>query len=417
MDCGVDAFLRMESPSHSKAGKQSVLGGGHDTHFPLYWEYADWLQAKRLTDADAADAAGGGRSAWLASALEANIVYAWRAAHDAPGAAAEGPVFKYKIGSEMEPLETRPLYGSLGMFAQKAIGRGGKRKPPAEITSVIVPRAQGAFGFGHIQRREMLLGFDGPTITNLKTAQTWENPTAKLLPSDGDDALFSEHAVIVNVAPICPFHFLLAPDLARMQPQAVTDRSLRVAAEVTMRCSPFLRMVFNSIGGGASVNHLHWQGLYLRTQLPIEKQLRVPEGRHDVLGVRVERLIGWPLPTWVFVTCEGSGPAQLVEAAWPLIAALLEHNLAHNLCLAKVDGALHLYVIPRKLASFPDPTKVQVASTEAFGFWVVPDADQYESLTEEEAMERMGVVAAWDDEQTGIEFVQSILSTAGWTYE
>lgn len=132
------------------------------------------------------------------------------------------------------------------------------------------------------------------------------------------------------------------------------------------------------------MNHLHWQGMYLRVPLPLELQPRQLLGFHRSFPVHVEEVLGWPLTAWAFTS---SDPDALAAAVFPVVQMLLHRNFAHNLYLTHADrdqGSLRVFVMPRRPASFPDPTHVQVAATEAFGWWIHPDEAEYADFTETE---------------------------------
>lgn len=376
------------------AGGLGALSGEHPFHFPLYWEQAPWL-------AEAAGAEGGWD--WRRSDLEVELTEAWRSLHDAEGSPG---VFRYQLGGTSEPLDTRKIPGVLGLVAQRALGRANKRKPPPRIQSVSSPAprpddGREPFNFLRAKQCELIFTFSGPGVNSSGLSERrvahadmpfgLPDPAAPL--SSVRDTL-AEQAVIVNVSPIGTFHFLLATDLASLVPQVLTENSLRVAAVFATYFSDFLRLTFNSLGAGASVDHQHWQGIYLRQPLAIEAFPHEPVGH---LGaVQVALVAGWPLGTWVF---SAENPEELTWAAFRVVQELHALNLAHNLCLAKSGRGggqrLFLYLAPRRIGYFPDPSLTQVAATEAFGYWIVPGDEQFAALTEEEAERFLRKQAAW----------------------
>eukprot|EP00756_Hemistasia_phaeocysticola_P048629 Hpha_TRINITY_DN23043_c0_g1::TRINITY_DN23043_c0_g1_i1::g.109272::m.109272 len=199
-----------------------------------------------------------------ASLFESELMDRWLKMHETPS---EESAFRYKLGSDREPLETRPLEGTLGMIAQAAVGRAGKRKPSQKlITSVKVPMAPGAFNFGKASFREIVFvlrpGEDAAEKLNLDPHPLPSAKVGDVLPGGG-------HGVLVNVSPYAAYHFLLVPRLRQMTPQQITYPAVRLALSFAWECSKQLRLVFNSIGAGASVNHQHWQGVYINKPLPV----------------------------------------------------------------------------------------------------------------------------------------------------
>eukprot|EP00033_Pygsuia_biforma_P002537 GCRY01002808.1.p1 GENE.GCRY01002808.1~~GCRY01002808.1.p1 ORF type:complete len:275 (-),score=25.05 GCRY01002808.1:18-842(-) len=86
----------------------------------------------------------------------------------------------------------------------------------------------------------------------------------------------NEHSVLINNAPLCNNHILFAPYIEQCLPQVLTQKGFSSALEFFSKMSnPTFRLIFNSLGGLASVNHLHFQGLFLPhaanfLRLPVE---------------------------------------------------------------------------------------------------------------------------------------------------
>eukprot|EP00928_Gymnodinium_smaydae_P045172 TRINITY_DN30146_c0_g1_i1.p1 TRINITY_DN30146_c0_g1~~TRINITY_DN30146_c0_g1_i1.p1 ORF type:complete len:416 (+),score=23.32 TRINITY_DN30146_c0_g1_i1:49-1296(+) len=379
--CCTRVTVAEESPS---------LRGSDAFHFPLYWEEASWLS-----------------SDWQHSTLEKQLLHAWRIAHDS---LEDPPAFRYRFGSAQEPLETRLVEGHLGIIAQKALGRAKKRKPPKEITSVNASRDINAFTFCDARFSELILAFEGPPVPSEASEHVKRDASEVLIPVNGSRPThLPAHAILSNVSPMGAFNVVIAIDLAKRLPQVLTQRSLHVAAGLSVRASHYARLTFNSLGAGASVNHLHWQGVYLRESFPIERQpKRVVATKLDM---NVSEVMGWPLPTWVF-SSSARAVARFVEEVFPFLQRLIDLNLAHNLLLSREEDIIRLYVIPRRLANFPDPTRTQVASTEAFGWWIIPNLEEYNSLSEHDVFHRMVSVSAWGTES--LVTARKLIAGLGW---
>lgn len=129
--------------------------------------------------------------------------------------------------------------------------------------------------------------------------------------------------LLYNKFPFAPLHGLLVPDPDRQLPQLLTqDWHLYVwhLAEALAETLPGVGLAYNSYGGQASVNHLHFQAFVRDTPLPIAD----PCWRHN--GGDGE----YPLPCEVF--------ASALEA-WFHIAELHRRNRPYNLIYA--DGRLY----------------------------------------------------------------------------
>ena len=96
---------------------------------------------------------------------------------------------------------------------------------------------------------------------------------------------------------------------------------------------------------------------------------------------RVHATTSWPVPAYVF---SGGDAVALAGAAAPIVEYLQGRNVAHNLLV--FDAGRRLMLVPRKIGNFPDARKIQVASCEVLGLWVVPNQDEYDALTQDQAV-------------------------------
>ena len=81
--------------------------------------------------------------------------------------------------------------------------------------------------------------------------------------------------VLYNKFPFAPWHLLVVPNVNSGQPQYLTEENHRRVMELVGRLSqrlPGVIMAYNSLGAGASVNHLHFQFAVIEESLPVEKQ-------------------------------------------------------------------------------------------------------------------------------------------------
>lgn len=134
--------------------------------------------------------------------------------------------------------------------------------------------------------------------------------------------------LLYNKFPFAPLHGLLVPDPERGLPQRLSqDWHLYVwhLAEAWAATLPGAGIAYNSYGGQASVNHLHFQTYLRDAPLPVEAgQWRHNGGAAD-----------YPLPCRVF--------ASALEA-WFYIEALHERDQPYNL----VYAGGRLYCLPRR---------------------------------------------------------------------
>ena len=189
------------------------------------------------------------------------------------------------------------------------------------------------------------------------------------------------------------------------------------ALEVLLRfaalfADPGFRVVYNSLGAWASVNHLHFHPLYTEDVFapggggggggatPVEDARRsrvavLPPCAEDEDGgcarVDVYRLVDWEVDGFVLTTGGGGSggagggapPPHRVLAAplWRLIEVLLRRDVPHNLLVA--DGGRTVVVLPRAPQA-PHGGRVNIAVLEAVGLGVWFDEESYEAAGAEE---------------------------------
>eukprot|EP01063_Lacrimia_lanifica_P018206 TRINITY_DN25142_c0_g1_i1.p1 TRINITY_DN25142_c0_g1~~TRINITY_DN25142_c0_g1_i1.p1 ORF type:complete len:412 (+),score=96.40 TRINITY_DN25142_c0_g1_i1:97-1332(+) len=333
-----------------KALHPPLLSGAHPHHFPLYWEDDE-------------------RVAYALTSFEKDVLAAWRDRHDED-------VFNYRVGGPKEPLLTRELGGRFGMLAQAALGRGSKRSQKRKrLTSVTIPVDPTAFNFRLAKGEEVLGRYD---VGDHRVARV---PLQSGLALRDQKAAVPDEAnlLIINANPMCPYHFLLVPQYGLLHPQALTEASLLLAlAYAGRQSSEYFRLIFNSVGAGSSVNHHHWQGIYLRHGFPIEARSLTP--LHTCGAVRVHEVADWPLRAYVLAA---DAPTDLARAAMAVVTTLQGSDIAHNLLV--LDGGRRVLLVPRTIGYFPDVRKLQVAACEVLGLWVVPNQEEYDSLHPEQA--------------------------------
>jgi hypothetical protein len=81
--------------------------------------------------------------------------------------------------------------------------------------------------------------------------------------------------VLYNKFPFAPWHLLAVPDVHAGMPQYLTERNHRQVMELVGWLSerlPGVIMAYNSLGAGASVNHLHFQFAVIEEPLPVENR-------------------------------------------------------------------------------------------------------------------------------------------------
>lgn len=282
-------------------------------------------------------------------------------------------LFRYCLGE----LQTQTLPGAVGFVAQLNVERGVQRRPPQNISSVRQAFDPKQFNFTKIRPGEVLF-------------RLRRKP-------DLPGALRQEDIlVMINVSPLEWGHVLLVPEPARGLPQRLRPGALRAGLEAVLLSShPGFRVGFNSLGGLASVNHLHLHGYYLAHRLPVE---RAPSERLDP-GGHLHLLQAVPAPGFLFYT---SGPGPDLEALISRVCRatdyLTDHEIAHNLFVTrgappgKTSPSLALtgvrVILWARKSSFgmKESEAFNVALCELAGHLPVKTSQDFGSLTEAAAL-------------------------------
>lgn len=219
-------------------------------------------------------------------------------------------LFRYCLGD----LQTQILPGSVGFVAQLNVERGLQRRRPQNIRSVRQEFDPDQFNFNKIRPGEVLFRLQ-------------RQPNGPAAPKQ-EDVL-----VVINVSPLEWGHVLLVPEPALGLPQRLLPGVLRAGLEaVLLSLHPGFRVGFNSLGGLASVNHLHLHGYYLAHPLPVEG---APSTPLDPKGC-IHLLQSLPAPGFLFYT---SGPGPELEALISRVCRatdyLSDHEIAHNLFVTR----------------------------------------------------------------------------------
>ncbi|XP_034880045.1 GDP-D-glucose phosphorylase 1 isoform X1 [Mirounga leonina] len=219
-------------------------------------------------------------------------------------------LFRYRLGE----LQTQTLPGAVGLVAQLNVERGVQRRRPQNIRSVKQAFDPEQFNFNKVRPGEVLFRL--------------------LREPDLPGALRQEDIlVMINVSPLEWGHVLLVPEPTRGLPQRLLPSALRAGVEAVLLSShPGFRVGFNSLGGSASVNHLHLHGYYLARRLPVEG---APSEPLDP-GGRLHLLRALPAPGFLFYT---GGPGPDLEALIGRVCRatdyLTDHEIAHNLFVTR----------------------------------------------------------------------------------
>lgn len=282
-------------------------------------------------------------------------------------------LFRYCLGE----LQTQTLPGAVGFVAQLNVERGVQRRRPQNIRSMRQPFDPEQFNFNKIQPGEVLFRLHRE-------------------PGLPDVLQQEDILVVINVSPLEWGHVLLVPEPSRGLPQRLLPGALRAGLEAVLLSShPGLRVGFNSLGGLASVNHLHLHGYYLSHRLPVEGAPSEPldPGGHLYLLQAV------PAPGFLFYT---SGPGPDLEALISRVCRatdyLTDHEIAHNLFVTRgappgntspssaLTGVRVILWARKSSFGIKEGEAFNVALCELAGHLPVKTSQDFSSLTEAAAL-------------------------------
>ena len=263
-------------------------------------------------------------------------------------------------------MQRRTLEGCLGVhvhfshehFARKRVGdikRGGE-------SHVVRKSDPDAFNFTKIQEEEVLY--------ELEISST-------------------PISVIVCASPLLANHVLFVPERSRELPQVLTEELLHIGLQLSLLSGrKDFRLLFNSLGGYASVNHFHFHGLYLEDmqRLPVEDAQRSRLG-----GARGELLVEILVDTAWF--CRGlvlsaADVDTLALFGGRVLRHLQAEDIAHNLMVAPSKELPVIYLFPRQWEEkVREKPGFNAAILEIAGLLFAHDEERFKNFDEDQVSE------------------------------
>ncbi|XP_059641088.1 GDP-L-galactose phosphorylase 2-like [Cornus florida] len=241
-------------------------------------------------------------------------------------------LFRYDVTT----CETKVLAGKYGFIAQLNEGRHLKKRPTEfRVDRVLQPFDENKFNFTKVGQEEVLFRFE-PSEANNSLFFT-------SMPVNAD--VNSPSVVAINVSPIEYGHVLLIPRVLDCLPQRIDHASFLLALHMAKEAAdPFFRLGYNSLGGFATINHLHFQAYYLSAPFPVEKaptqKIMTGNGLADI-EVKISRLLDYPVQGLVF---EGGNTIQdLSEVVANSCICLQKKNIPFNVLIAGCGKRIFLF--------------------------------------------------------------------------
>ncbi|KAF0919738.1 hypothetical protein E2562_031080 [Oryza meyeriana var. granulata] len=230
-------------------------------------------------------------------------------------------LFHHNIGS----CETKVLAGEHNFVATLIEGRDQKKRPTQfGMNQVIQPFDSAKFNFTKVNPEEVIFAFEEA-----------QNDSEKYFDNVPHAVAYSPSAILINVSPIGYCHVLLIPRIQDCLSQRVDKESFLLAMYVAREArNPFFRVGYNSLGGFATINHLHFQAYYLKVQLqyPVEK---APMEKLTTVGngVSIIQLVDYPVSGFVF---EGGACLEdLSDVVSKVCIFMQENNRPFNVLISE----------------------------------------------------------------------------------
>ncbi|KAH7730040.1 hypothetical protein AAVH_02528 [Aphelenchoides avenae] len=223
-------------------------------------------------------------------------------------AAKSRKVFNYDLNCMYKLLE-----GQYNFSIQLNVERGTLRRKPMRFQNIRQP-------FNHLRWN----------FTKLKPDEILY--LLRCLDKPYTDDVLDTHVLCVNASPLERGHSLVVPSVGKCLPQVLTETALRLATDLMLLVEDDnFHLLFNSLLGQASVNHLHLHTIFW----PYESDLVYR--RFDKLfeDVYVIRRPAWFIQAFAF---QLQGPENFQSFLTRLTQCanfLTSENIAHNLFMTR----------------------------------------------------------------------------------
>uniref|UniRef100_A0A1I7SCT3 GDP-D-glucose phosphorylase 1 n=1 Tax=Bursaphelenchus xylophilus TaxID=6326 RepID=A0A1I7SCT3_BURXY len=300
----------------------------------------------------------------------------------------KGGVINYDLNCMYKLLD-----GDYNLSIQLNVERGTLRRKPMRFQSIVQPFNMHRWNFTKLRPSEVM--FYARCTDNHYT----------------NDPL-DTHTICVNASPIESGHFLFVPSLSKRLPQIMTETGIRMATDLMLIVEDEnFHVLYNSLLGQASLNHLHLHGLFW----PYES---------DLIHRRFELLAGdcyvIRRPDW-YIHCfcyQLQGPDSFdsfVKNVWHTLNFLTVHNVAHNMFFTRAPplrtqppvrfeqprdapSLVTVYIFPRQSQAGAKPmNNFNPAALELAGCLMAYNLKFFETATEQSCIRTFDEDAALDD--------------------
>uniref|UniRef100_A0A1I7Y4P4 GDP-D-glucose phosphorylase 1 n=1 Tax=Steinernema glaseri TaxID=37863 RepID=A0A1I7Y4P4_9BILA len=286
-------------------------------------------------------------------------------------------VFNYDLNCMYKLLD-----GDYNLSIQLNVERGKLRRKPMRFRSISENFNSLRWNFTRLKPEEILMFM-----------RCLDRPFS-------DDPL-DRHVIAVNASPLERSHSLLVPAVNKCLPQSITETAVRMGTDMMLLVDDdSFHVLFNSLLGQASVNHLHMHALFW----PYDSDLIFR--RYDELarGVYAIRRPDWFISTFAFQLTSVAEFDTFIENVTKCIELLAAQRVAHNVFftrapLIRTSGPLRFeerqpssmlvtaYVFPRRsITGAKPPTNFNPAANELAGCLTSYTYRFFEAVTETTAI-------------------------------
>uniref|UniRef100_J3L6U1 GDP-L-galactose phosphorylase 1 n=2 Tax=Oryza brachyantha TaxID=4533 RepID=J3L6U1_ORYBR len=234
---------------------------------------------------------------------------------------------------DISSCETKILHGEHNFVATLIEGRDQKKRPTQfGMNQVIQPFDGAKFNFTKVSLEEVIF-----------TLEEAQDDSEKYFGNVPHALAASPSAILINVSPIGYCHVLLIPRVQDCLPQRVDKESFLLAMYVAREArNPFFRVGYNSLGGFATINHLHFQAYYLKVQYPVEK---TPIEKLATLenDVSIFQLVQYPVSGFAFEG--GSCLEDLSDVVSRVSIFMQDNNRPFNVLIS--ESAKRVFLLPQ----------------------------------------------------------------------
>ncbi|KAF8664891.1 hypothetical protein HU200_054207 [Digitaria exilis] len=237
---------------------------------------------------------------------------------------------------DISSCDTKVLPGEHNFVATLIEGRDQKKRPTEfGMNQVLQPFDSGKFNFTKVRPEEVIFRF----------CET-DKDYAHYFDGAPDTISASSSAILINVSPIGYCHVLLTPKIQDCLPQRIGQESFLIAMYVAREArNSFFRVGYNSLGGFATINHLHFQAYYLKVQYPVEKAT-TDKLTTLVNGVSIAQLVHYPVSGFVFEG--GANLEDLSDLVSKVCIFLQDSNRPFNVLIS--ESGKRVFLLPQSYA-------------------------------------------------------------------